>query len=254
MSNDAVLTLAIFGSTLQLDTQSDAWSDVDFLLVVKDDAYSAFYPSTEWLTPLGELYAYQQSDSTFHSTIRVCFADFRRFDIVITTESSLAQLSDWKSIPFWRGSRLLFSRSPLVTRVLSQTLAAPKLISLSQTTFEEMVNNFWFKAMLASYKIVRNDRLIALHLALDLVRDCCVLGMMLRDRMQDTNFHREGGTGNEVIAPLESAYAATDILNTIEHSAVQFDQLAQEWSPGYREKRYSLLEWIAHIRSTVKVD
>jgi hypothetical protein len=98
-------------------------------------------------------------------------------------------------------------------------------------SIEEMVDQFWFKAMLAGYKVVRDDRLIALHLALDLVRDCCVAGMMLRDRSERTNIHREGGLGNHVVANLEStrsSYTAGGILDIIEQSAIQFDQLASE--------------------------
>lgn len=120
-----------------------------------------------------------------------------------------------------------------------------------------MVDHFWFKAMLASYKVIRNDRLIALHLALDLVRDCCVVAMMLRDRAEGTNIHREGGTGNNVVANLESACSActvTGILDIIEQSGVQFDQLASQWSEGYREKRYPLIEWLGNIRRTFSIE
>jgi hypothetical protein len=119
-----------------------------------------------------------------------------------------------------------------------------------------MVNDFWFKAMLAGYKVIRNDLLIALHLALDLVRDCCVVGMMIRDRGEGTNIYREGGVGNSVVADLESAcstFAATGILDIIEQSGVQFDQLAAHWFDTYRERRYPLMEWLRHIRRALSV-
>jgi hypothetical protein len=249
-----VLALALFGSALKSNGQFDLWSDLDCLLVVRDDAFSQYYPSTGWLRTFGELYASQQSENGFHGTTRVCFADFRRLDVVITTQSQLERLPEWPHIPFGQGIRLLFSRSVQITRILSRTWPTPEPTHPSQTEFDEMVNHFWFKAMLAGYKVVRDDRLIALHLALDLVRDCCVLGMMLRDRVEGTNVHRQGGTGNDVVAKLQSDgsnYSAIGILAMIEQSAVQFDQLAALWSDAYKERRYPLIAWLEHIRREI---
>lgn len=255
-SKDDVLALALFGSTLQSSRQFDLWSDLDCLLVVKDEAYSQFYPVTRWLSPFGALHALQQSESAFYGTTRVCFMDFRRLDIVITTTSKLDRLADWQHVPFWQGIRLLFSRSPQITRLLSESRPSPKPAFPSQFEFDQMVNHFWFKAMLASYKVIRHDRLIALHLALDLVRDCCVIGMMLRDRAEGTNIHREGGIGNNTVAQLErtcSAYTVMGILEIIEQSSIQFDQMATQWSDDYQERRYPLIEWLEHIRDTINV-
>ena len=254
VSSKDVLALALFISTLKSNGQFDLWSDLDCLLVATDDAFSQYYPSTEWLRTFCELHAYQQSENVFHGTTRACFADFRRLDFVITTQSKLDRLPEWPHIPFCQGVRLLFSRSAHTTRLLSQTWPTPEPIYPSQAEFDEMVNHFWFKAMLASYKVVRDDRLIALHLALDLVRDCCVAGMMLRDRAKGTNVHRQGGTGNDVVARLESDcsnYSAIGILSIIEQSAIQFDQLAALWSDAYGERRYPLIEWLKHIRRRI---
>lgn len=254
MSRKHVLALALFGSALKTNDQFDIWSDLDCLLVVTNDAFSQYYPTIEWLSTLGALHAYQQSSNVFHGTTRVCFADFRRLDFVITTQSKLDRLPEWPHIPFCQGVRLLFSRSTQATRLLSQTWPTPKPTYLSWAEFDEMVNDFWFKAMLASYKVIRDDRLIALHLALDLVRDCCVAGMMLRDRAEGTNVHRHGGTGNDIVAKLESGssnYSAIGILNIIEQSAIQFDQLAAQWSDVYGERRQPLIEWIEHIKHKI---
>jgi predicted nucleotidyltransferase len=252
-SNNDVLALALFGSALEPDKQLDEWSDVDCLLVVQEDAYSKFFPTTHWLDSFGEEYTRQQSKNEFYATTRICFTDFRRLDILLTTPSKLTQLNRWTQIPFWRGVRILFSHSSQSAQILASTFLSPKPAQPSQADFESLVDHFWFKAMLASYKIVRHDRLIALHLALDLVRDCCVLGMMLRDRTQGTNIHRTGGTGNQVVDDLQKegiSYTPTGILDMIEHSAISFDTLALEWSQGYEEKRGPLLEWIGHIRQT----
>jgi predicted nucleotidyltransferase len=251
MPSEQVLALALFGSALKPDDQFDIWSDLDCLLVVTDDAFSQYYPATGWLSALGTLYARQQSENVFHGTTRACFTDFRWLDFVITTQSKLERLPEWSQVPFYQGVRLLFSRSTHVAHLLSRTWPTPEPTYPSSAGFDEMVNDFWFKAMLASYKVIRDDRLIALHLALDLVRDCCVIGMMLRDRTEGTNVHRHGGTGNYLVARLESIglnYSVTGILNIIEQSATQFDQLAAQWSDVYDERRFPLVEWLEHIK------
>ncbi|HJR78928.1 MAG TPA: aminoglycoside 6-adenylyltransferase [Anaerolineales bacterium] len=255
VSNEDVLAFALFGSA-SLTNQFDLWSDLDCLLVVQDKAYPQFYPTMGWLRAFGELYAFHQSENAFHGTTRVCFTDFTRLDIVITTESKINRLAEWQSIPFWQGIRPLFSRSSQITRLLSQTRPSPKPTFPSQLEFDQMVNHFWFKAMLASYKVIRHDRLIALHLALDLVRDCCVIGMMLRDRAEGTNIHREGGMGNNIVAQLERTcadYTVIGILDIIEQSSIQFDQFAAQWSDEYQERRYPLIEWLEHIRGRLNV-
>ena len=252
-SREEVIALALFGSTVSADRQLDSWSDVDCLLVVGEQVYSQFFPGTDWLYPLGELFTHEHSENTFHGTLRACFVDFRRIDFVITTPSRLDRLSEWPSVPFWRGVRLIFSRSPKITELLFRA-RPPKPVYPSTSQFEEMVDHFWFKAMLAGYKVLRKDRLIALHLALDLVRDCCVVGMMLRDRFEGTNIHRDGGFGNRIVADLESThadYTPNGILAMIEQSAVQFDRLAAEWSETYRQKSSPLIEWLRLIRGTL---
>jgi len=40
-------------------------------------------------------------------------------------------------------------------------------------------------------------------------------------------------------------------LNLIEHSAIQFDQLAGEWSEAAGGRRYPFLEWLETIRRDV---
>jgi hypothetical protein len=122
---------------------------------------------------------------------------------------------------------------------------------VTQEQFLEIVRNFRFKSMLAVYKVVRNDLLIALHLALDLIRDCSVLGMMLRDRATGTNIHKYGGMGNEVIAQLEitqKPFTSIGILDSILESNEVFEKLASEWSSDYQENRHLLLHWIAKAK------
>jgi hypothetical protein len=62
-----------------------------------------------------------RSNNTFPGTIRLCFADFRRLDLIITTPAQLDRLAEWLHNPFFQGVHLLFSRSTLVSERLNQT-------------------------------------------------------------------------------------------------------------------------------------
>jgi predicted nucleotidyltransferase len=249
--DEAVRALALFGAAAQ--PQPDVWSDIDLLLAVDEGAKERFHPVLDWLKPLGELYTWDQSAGPWTSVTRACFTDFHRIDFIITTEAALEQIDEWPHVPFWKGTRLLFSRSPTVDRVLARTFTAPPPPLISDEEFERMVNSFWFKGMLAVQKVMRDDRLIALHLALEMVRDCCVLGMLLRDRAEGTAHHRRGGSGNKVAARLEATrhpHTALGILDSLEQSSLAFDTLATQWSESYREQRGPLLEWISLARGT----
>ena len=249
-----VVALASYGSTAD-PNRADQWSDLDCLLVVNEKSFTQYYPSVEWLKTFGEVYGYQQSDNAFHGTMRLCFADFRRLDLIITTPAQLDRLAEWPHNPFFQDVHLLFSRSTLVSERLAQAWPPPKPMYLPPIVFDEVVNQFWFKAMLASYSVVRNQRLMALYFALDLVRDGCFVARLLLDRAEGTSVHHSGGFGNELAARLASdavdVSSAASLLNLIEHSAIQFDQLAGEWSEAAGGRRYPFLEWLEAIRRDV---
>lgn len=255
-ANDHVVAVALFGSTAS-NQKADSASDLDFLVIVREEKLSQFFPAIDWLKPFGEVFAVQRFENELHGTVRICFSDFRRFDIVLTTPSKLHKLEASQHNPIWQGVQLLFSRSPDIEKYLTQTWQPPTPTFPSQAEFEEMADNFWFKAMLASYKVLRNDRLIASHLALDLARDGCVTGMILRDRATGTNIHHEGGEGNDLIdmweAPLNS-YSASDILDGIERSCILFDQLASRWSDTYQKRQVPMSEWLGYIRNRLSTE
>lgn len=249
--DEDVLALALYGSCAEAEAARDSWSDVDLLLVVGGGAVGRFFPALDWLRTLGAVYAHEQNSNGLTCTTRVCFDDFRRLDVVLTTESALEGVGSWGSVSFWRGARVLFSRSRAVGEALARKFAPPAPGLISPEQFREMANRFWFRAASAVVKVVRGDLLIALHLALDLVRDCCLLGMLLRDRAEGTSYHRTGGVGNDFAAQLRDAarpFDAPGILDTVEQSAVAFDRLAALWSDAYVEHRAPLLAAIERAR------
>ena len=250
-AKEDVAGLLLFGSYSQLESKHDQWSDIDLLVVVKNDSLTHFFPTVDWLASFGTLYTFSQSSDDFKSTTRVCFENFERVDFVFTTEEQLTQVDRWPGVPFFSGTTLLFSRSGVVDQVAQRRFSQPVPV-VTHNQFSTMVREFRFKSMLAVYKVVRNDLLIALHLSLDLIRDCSVLGMMLRDRATGTNIHKHGGMGNELVARFEIAqkpFTALGILDSIQESNRIFENLAQEWSSDDQEKRQLLFEWIEKARA-----
>ena len=243
-ANEDALGLLLFGSWSK--SQDDEWSDIDLLLVLKNGKLDRFFPSTEWIRSFGNLYTFSQSANEFMCTTRVCFEDFQRIDFVMTTEGSLANLNDWPAVPFFSKRQILFSRSEVVDEIVRREGFPPQFTSAPEERFLDLVRNFRFKSMQAVYKVVRGDLLIAVHLTQDLIRDCCVLGMMLRDRATGTNIHKHGGIGNQLAAQLEKAqkpFTSIGILESIKASHAIFEKLACEWSGAYQENDL-LLNWI----------
>jgi hypothetical protein len=244
--NERVRALALFGTAG--GPAEDLWSDIDLLVVAE---VGEFYPATGWLAPVGELYTIDQSQSPFYSVTRACFRDFRRIDFLVASEAALERIEEWPRVPFWNGTQLLFSRSPIADRALARSFAPPEPEPISDEGFAAVTNGFWFKGILAVTKVMRDDLLIGLHLALEMLQECLVLGMLLRDRAAGTAHHRRGGPGNDDVARLAAAqhpFTAAGILDTLEACAIAFDELCARWSPGYRERRHPLLAWIGFAR------
>ena len=250
--HENVLALFLFGSYAKPVSQFDFWSDLDLLLVVKDEAYADFFPSRTWLEPLGNIFAYDQSADAARSTTRICFDDFRRADFVITSQTYFTNAKNWPKLPLHQNIQKVFSRSSKVDQVMLESYPDPVFIPTAKSDIEALTNQFWFKAMLAVQKVMRHDLLIALHLALDLVRDCSVLGMILRDRATRTRYHRNGGMGNDMVKQLaktQQPYSRLGLLKMIEESSLVFDRLALQWSTDYQEKHQLLAEWIQKARA-----
>jgi len=253
-ADEAVRAVVVTGSLAREHAPLDAWSDIDLVVVLADGMVGRFFPGTAWLSALGEVYGLDQSATPWGGVTRVCFADFRRVDLILIAESSFPVADTWASTPLWAGARALLSRSAVVDAALARAIPPPAFAPVSAERFERMVEQFRFKATLAVGKVVRADLLIALHLALDLVRDCCVLGMMLRDRAAGTTHHRVGGGGNLLVPQLgatQHPYTALGILDSIARSVRIFDDLAQQWDPAHQDHHQPLLAWIDDAREIV---
>lgn len=183
-SQEDVLGLLLFGSLSSPEFHPDEWSDIDVLVVVKDGKIDEYFPAVGWIAYFGPLYAYSQSADDFKCTTRACFENFNRIDFVLTTEEKLAEIHKWFGIPFSSGVKVMFSRSKMIDEIADRQFVRNLTSPATQEQFLDLVRSFRFKSMLAVYKVIRYDLQIALHPAQDLVRDCYVLAMMLRETGQ----------------------------------------------------------------------
>ena len=248
VADPAIETLALVGSGAR--GQLDAWSDLDVLIVVRPAAFVRFFPALDWLAPLGRIYAFEQHHHEEDRGVsRVCFDELRRIDVIVTTEAALIRPDAASALPLGDGARVLFSRRPAVDAVLAQDHASP-VPHVSDDAFDSLANGFWFKATVAVQKVVRGDLLVAFHLSLELVQECCVLAMMLRDRETGRTVHRDG-VGNEAVtalAAISRPNTPDGMLDTIEESVVAFDRLAARWSVTYLDRRHPLRAWVSAAR------
>ena len=252
-ADEGVRGLVVIGSVTRADLEIDMWSDLDVAVVIDDRAVHRFGSSVDWAASVGEIYAYSRSKTEYYGVTRVYFTDGRRIDFVIIPASSLEKIDGWEHNPLRYNNECIFSRSPALDLALSRTFSPPTLKPVSPEELDRLANDFWFKGMLAVSKVGRNELLVALHLSLDMIRDCLVLAMMLRDRATVTDHHRDGAHGNHFVAELESThrpYTAEGILLSIEESALAFDRLMPQLVEGYQPRRGPLVDWIAKARGT----
>jgi hypothetical protein len=149
----------------------DGWSDADLAIVVHDGALADWSGATDWLRPVGRVWADSVSEQPLRKVTRVVFHDGRRLDLVFFGHT-LGQ-------PDLAG-REIWSRGTS-SQLASHSHLRPGQVLTVRDRVDELVNDFRFVASLAVVKLARADDLIGSHLALECARLCLVLGMLMRD-------------------------------------------------------------------------
>ena len=240
------------GSLADAKVEEDVWSDIDAEVVLADQSVDRYYLSVAWLHPFGRLIGAERHEGQFTKTLRVCLDGFRRFDLVFVPESALLNPSSWDHDLFRQPYTVVWSRLPNFEAQIASLPSSAEYQDISGAEIERMADHFWFKAAIAITKVVRNDLLIGLHLALDLTRDCLVLQMIRRDREKRTKIHRTGGWGNELVARFSwdgQECSPVKILDLISRSCETFDELALELSPSYNQRGPLLFSTIERARA-----
>lgn len=227
------------GSLAAAEVQVDSWSDVDAKVILADEAVERYYLSTAWLSSFGRLIGAERHEDSLTKTLRVCLEGFQRFDLTFIAESTLRNSSLWNHNPFHPLYTIIWSRLPDLEEQIASFPLPPDYQAISPEKLERMADEFWLKAAVAITKVARNDLLIALHLALDLARDCLVLQMIRRDQAKRTTVHRTGGWGNDLVTRFSwdsQKGSGAEILDLIRLSCEVFDELASKLWPSYLQR------------------
>jgi hypothetical protein len=221
---------------------------------VTDAAISDFFTQQSWLEQYGEILGLERHENPNSKTLRVCFAPSRRVDISFVTQSPLreVEIEDGETS---RAHVLLWSKIPEANQAISYMFPLPIYDGVSQQDVAAICDAFFFKASVAIAKTMRNDLLIAQHLALDLARDCLVLQMLRRDEAHGTNIHRIGGFGNEIVPrlfpePVDDSRLI--ILAYIGRTVQIFDELCADLKPGQSLRAPLLLPALRRAEATCR--
>jgi hypothetical protein len=251
LAEPAVLGLVLLGSYTGLYAVPDYWSDLDLVVVVRDEDYPRFFPGTDWLKPFGVLYTTETTDFGDFGVRRCQFTNFWRLDMDVVGEGSLRRMAEWSEALLTSDRRVVFCRSEVLAEALTREVPQTPPAEVTAAEFDRLATEFWFKGMLAVTKLAREEMLVGLHLALDMVRDCSVLAMMLRDRDTGSNHHRDGRDGNQYIpllAQCHQSYTVEGLLDTMVAAATVFDGLAARMDAQYVARRETLLEYTNVVR------
>lgn len=230
---EGFVSLSIFGSMLN-DQTLDIWSDIDALLVVKNKSIKNYFPTTKWLEKINSVFTIQQSSNSQGSTTKIIFDDFRKIDLIITTESKILD-----SDPFWSKQNIIHSNSDIISKKLMGINKGKSKFDKKNYQIETLSSEFWFIAYTALTKIIREDLLIGLHLSLDLYKMCLVLAMWMRDKETGTNIHRIGGVNNDLINKLNikiKNFSKRDLIALIDKCSKEFDAMSLTWDSSYKCK------------------
>lgn len=247
--------MVVVGSLAYAEAVADQWSDVDLLVVVAEEDFAHFHPAIGWLGRRGVVYASEASQHGPFGIARAYFTDGLRVDVIVAPESACGEGDRWPLTSLQYGARCLFSRSAALDGLLAYAASAEAAPAREAHSLEAMSNAFRFKGMLAAGKVARGDLLVALHLTLDLVRECAALAMMLRDRRLGADHHRGGDPEDPLLPDLPAApasHSSTAILDCIVGSAEAFSRLAARLMEGYEFESGPLLASVGRARAGLR--
>lgn len=252
-----VQAVILKGSFCDKSISVDRWSDIDLVVVVSDENINSIFPKTDWILPLGKIFALEQFPGDLTMTSRICLEGYRRFDFVFIKYSNFKDINKWDFNPIGQKYEILFSKIADLEKSIGDLTKNKNYQEPNPEAIDNMANNFWLKGVVAIAKIAREDYLIAGHLALEMAQDCIVLQMMLRDREKGTNIHRLGARESieifSSIRNLGKLQPPEDIIMIIEDSALTFDKLAKTYSPEYIHRYNEFEKWLYDLKKALNM-
>jgi aminoglycoside 6-adenylyltransferase len=156
-ARETVSALILIGSQARTEMKADEFSDLDFIMVVKDTG--EFVHSDSWLRDIGKVHiSFQEPTFSGQTEIRAMLDGAQDVDIVIIDEADAARAltNGEAAVILGRGYRVLADKRGLALLPLAP---APKaaFTPAAEADFRDIVNDFWYHVVWSAKKLLRQE-------------------------------------------------------------------------------------------------
>ncbi len=151
----------VVGSRARTDRPADEWSDLDIVVFVTDPA--PFLSSTDWLTNIGDVrITFLEPTAGGEMERRVLFDGGLDVDFAVISHTKLQHMVEHGIPPavagvFRRGVRVLLDREGLAAQLKPADAEPASPDAPGEEQFLEVVNDFWYHAVLTVKKLRRGE-------------------------------------------------------------------------------------------------
>lgn len=147
----------IIGSQAREDHPADENSDLDLILVV--DEPETFIGSDDWLDEIGPFHiSFVENTIAHERERRVLFTGALDVDFVLLPKDSIQKLEGGEALGILcRGCRVLIDKIGLAPKLPKPKREAPSCRFLARRQFDNLVNDFWYHAILTVKKLRRGE-------------------------------------------------------------------------------------------------
>ena len=152
----------IIGSRARTERPADEYSDIDIILLVDDIEF--FIQSDEWLNKLGKYHiSFSEYTVANGKERRVFFDNAFDADFIFLQANEIDRIekdNDLKTM-ISRSYRILFDKIGFDSALRRMVLPTEPYLPLSESEFNNIVNNFWFHSIWATKKVLRGELWVA---------------------------------------------------------------------------------------------
>lgn len=157
-NNDNLKAAMIIGSQAREDHPADDVSDLDLIMIVDHPSY--FIHSDEWLKQIGNFYISFVEDTIDGGVERrILFDNALDVDFVILPTDNLNNIIESGITPhiLSRGYRMLIDKIGIGLAVQQLPQVKQPYPVISETEFNNMVNDFWYHSVWTGKKLIRGE-------------------------------------------------------------------------------------------------
>ena len=246
LSHDQLVveSVALYGSQVNPE-HVDFWSDIDLLMVLGQDAQLDANWVEDILSSVGEILAREVFVNPPQLTHR-CVLEFG--GAIKQVDLKLCKTSELNSIIAQLGPiQILVGKTDLTEASISSPSVPPD----SQVVPNDHIDHLWFLFFQSIKKFMREDRLIGLHLLLEVLQEFLVLKMQERDRKYQTTIHRKGYQEKlpERLDFQHLLYHKKEaILTYLSHLAEELDRALSQEVDGYHSRNTVVQRYLKDSR------